>query len=357
MTRLALILCGAILAAALTAAAKTGPSIEAMIGQMVMVGFHGERAGEKWPRQLRAQIKAGQVGGVVLYAYNIKDPVQLSDLTRLLHFSADKHILWVAADQEGGKIQRLTAAKGFSDYPSAKRLAAQKNRTNAFAHYRNLACELRGYGINFNFGPVVDLELNASSPAIGQLERSYGPDPKTVAGFAENFIRAHRTCGIMTSLKHFPGHGSASGDTHKGLVDVTATANPIELEPFKTLIDKKLADSVMMAHVIDRRIDEAPATFSKKQIDRLREMGFDGVVISDDLQMGAIADYYDFNETVLRAVEAGNDVLLFSNYFAPDPEIPAKVQAVLKSGIESGRIDRGLIEAAYRRIVALKNRP
>ncbi|MGE4296211.1 MAG: glycoside hydrolase family 3 protein [Campylobacterales bacterium] len=344
------------LAAALTLWAAPRPSLEKMIGQMVMVGFHGTRAGEAWPKQLRAQIKAGQVGGVVLYAYNVKDPMQLSDLTRLLHYSAVGLPLWMAVDQEGGQIQRLTAKKGFSDYPAAKDLAAKNQKTAAAAHYRNLACELRGYGFNFNFGPVVDLEINASSPAIGKLKRSYGPDAKTVTDFAEIFIKAHQGCGIATSLKHFPGHGSANGDTHEGLVDVTDTFSEAELEPFKTLIGKKLADSVMVAHVIDRAIDDRPAALSKKQIDRIREMGFDGVVISDDLQMGAIREHYDFNETVLMAVEAGNDLLLFSNYFTPDPEIPVKVQAVLKAAVESGRIDRARIEASYRRIAALKNR-
>jgi beta-N-acetylhexosaminidase len=356
--KLAALLASFVLLFAVMAAAKSAkvqpPSLEEMIGQMVMVGFHGTAPEDEWPVQLNTQIEAGLVGGVIFYGYNIIDPDQTRTLIASLHERASAPGLWMALDQEGGQVQRLTATKGFNDYHSAAEVAATLSASEAHEHYRQMACEVRDFGFNFNFAPVVDLHLNPDSPAIGGLDRSFGAAVEPVVSYAAEAIKAHHGCGVLTSLKHFPGHGSAGSDSHKGLTDVTETFQPVELAPYEALIAQGLADSVMIAHVIDRRIDTLPASLSKAHIDRLRGMGFSGVVISDDLQMGAIANYFDFEETVLHAIEAGNDLLIFSNYFDPDPEIPHKVQRIVKEAIAAGRISRERIEESYRRVVALK---
>lgn len=358
MQKLAVLLASFVLLFAVMAAAKSAkaepPGLEEMIGQMVMVGFHGSAPEDAWPVQLKAQIEAGLVGGVILYGYNIQARDQTRTLVASLHERALTLPLWMALDQEGGRVQRLTAEKGFSDYRAAAEVAATLNPHEAHEYYRQMACELRGFGFNFNFAPVVDLNLNPDSPAIGGLDRSFGAAVEPVVSYAAEVIRAHRICGVKTSLKHFPGHGSAGSDSHKGLTDVTDTFQAVELAPYQELIARDLVDSVMVAHVIDRRVDALPASLSKAHIDRLRGMGFSGVVISDDLQMGAIANYFDLEETVLHAIEAGNDLLIFSNYFDPDPKIPHKVQRIVKEAIAAGRISPQRIEESYRRIVALK---
>ncbi len=359
MQRLAVFLAALVLLFSVLAAAKEDKSapvsLEEMLGQMVMVGFHGTMADEPWPLQLREQIESGLVGGVILYGYNIENPDQTGRLVAALRQPGQARALWVALDQEGGRVQRLRASKGFSDYLAASEVAATLSAQEAYDHYYQMACELRAFGFDFNFAPVVDLNLNPDSPAIGALGRSYGDHLETVVEYAGAAIEAHRDCGVRSSLKHFPGHGSAGEDSHLGLTDVTKSFRAVELEPYRKLLKRNQVDSVMIAHVVDRRIDTLPASLSVRHIDRLRSMGFEGVVISDDLQMGAIANYFDFEETVLHAIEAGNDLLIFSNYFDPDPEIPHRVQRIVKEAIAAGRLKPQQIEESYRRIKALKS--
>ncbi|MDR0665001.1 MAG: glycosyl hydrolase [Helicobacteraceae bacterium] len=336
------------------ASAKYPAPLEKMIGQMIIVGFEGQSAKDEWSKLVIRQIKNGEIGGVIIYARNVKDPLQLEALTRALHYSVGSNPpLWIMIDQEGGKIQRLNSKKGFSEYPSAKQIG-KGTLNGARAVYRNLACELRGYGINFNLAPVVDLENGES--VIASDERSFGSDPIKAAEFAKRFIQAHDSCGILTALKHFPGHGSAKADPHVEQADATGAYEEKELIPFKTLINANLARATMISHVIDRDIDELPASLSRKHIDRLRAAGFIGVIISDDLQMGAITQYFDLNETLVRAINAGDDALIFSNMLTQDPDIPQKALTIVKQAVESGEIDPQKIIDSYKRILVLKKK-
>lgn len=218
---------------------------------------------------------------------------------------------------------------------------------------------LKAAGANHNFAPVVDLNLNPDSPAIGRYGRSFSADPTVVVEQAAAFIRAHRDQGITTTLKHFPGHGSASADSHAGFVDVTATWQPVELEPYRQLIAQGLVDSVMTAHVFNAQLDpDAVATLSKPIITGLLrdEMGFDGVVFSDDMQMGAIADSYSFAEAVVATVNAGVDVVAIGNNLDYDPAVAVRVIDILAAAVADGRISAARIDEAYRRIMALKAR-
>jgi beta-N-acetylhexosaminidase len=193
---------------------------------------------------------------------------------------------------------------------------------------------------------------------IHGLGRSYGKDPKVVAKYANIFMDAMHQYGVLTSLKHFPGHGSSVGDTHKGYVDVTKLWSKVELEPYKYLKNK--ADTIMVAHVFNKKIDSRyPATLSSKTVNGLlrKSIGYNGVVITDDLQMGAISKKYSLKTTLQLAVNAGNDILLFGNQL--DPKKVVSVKKVVETIVElirENKIDEKSINRAYSRIKNLKKK-
>lgn len=338
------------------------PPLDIMIGQMIMVGFRGTDPEDRhfsqnrWFPLLRQQISGGMIGGVLISDYNIINRGQVRKLVGYLNSIECSQPLLIALDQEGGKVQRLSAEKGFSKFLSARETAL-RTQDEAFAMYRSMAKELSSFGINMNLGPVVDLELDPLSPAIGLSGRSFSPDAPVVTQYAREFINAHRQYNIITVLKHFPGHGSADADTHRGRADVTALWQEDELIPFKSLISSSHADAVMTAHIFNAHIDPSnPASLSREHIENvLREkLQFEGLVITDDLQMKAISKYYTFEEQVILAVQAGSDILLFANYFEPDIDIPHKAAEILKRAVSNGSITEKRIRDSYKRILSIK---
>ncbi|OPZ90649.1 MAG: putative lipoprotein YbbD precursor [candidate division TA06 bacterium ADurb.Bin417] len=218
---------------------------------------------------------------------------------------------------------------------------------------------LKEIGFNLNLAPVVDLNINPDSPAIGRKERAFAADPATVVRYASAFIRAHRRAGLLTALKHYPGHGSAAEDSHLGLTDVTATWTAAELEPYRRLIRAGLADAVLTAHVIQAGVDpDWPASLSTRHLkENLRgKLGFRGVIITDDLQMGAVSRLYSFEEAVVRALDAGSDILLFANYFTPDREAPARAGRAILAAVRAGRLSPERIDQSYQRVLRFKSR-
>jgi beta-N-acetylhexosaminidase len=330
-----------------------------MLGQMILIGFPGTKPAEEWPARVIKMIGASEIGGVILFPGNIVDPAQLKALDGALTKAGGTLPPFIAVDQEGGAIQRLTVAKGFAGLPSAKKVA-NGDEAAAFQLYRDAARELAGVGINLNFGPVVDLEIDPNGPAIGRLERSYGRDPDRVASFARQFIDAHHDAGVLTAAKHFPGHGSAALDTHEEVVDISKTWVEAELLPFRDLASDQKTDMIMVGHLTHPRFSDGdrPASLSRRAIqDVLRgELGFRGLVITDDLEMGAIQSRYGVEAAAVLAVAAGADLLIFANLKAPDPAIADRVLAALSQAVEQGRIPRATIEQAYRRIVAAKKK-
>jgi beta-N-acetylhexosaminidase len=189
--------------------------------------------------------------------------------------------------------------------------------------------------------------------------RCFSADPAAVVRHAAEFVRAHRAQGVLTCLKHFPGHGSATGDTHLGLVDVTRTWSERELAPVVDLITAGLCDMVMSAHVFNARLDaERPATLSRAVLTGLlrEKLGFQGVITSDDLEMKAIATHYGLEQSVPAAIEAGVDLLCFGNNLGYDPDIARRVSDILMRAVQSGRIPEARIDASCGRILALKRR-
>jgi autotransporter-associated beta strand protein len=218
---------------------------------------------------------------------------------------------------------------------------------------------LAGLGLNLNLAPVVDLDAHPDNPIIKGKKRSFAADPDVVARHAAEFVRAHRALGVVACAKHFPGHGSAKGDTHLGLVDVTATWHERELVPFRRLIEAGLCDMIMSAHVFNAKLDsQRPATLSKKVITgMLREqLGFNGVITSDDMEMKAISSQYGLENSVPAAIEAGIDVLCFGNNLSYDVDIAPKAIAIIERAVKSGRISEARITESYERVLALKRK-
>jgi beta-N-acetylhexosaminidase len=277
---------------------------------------------------VRTQLAQGTIGGVVLYPDNIRSVQQLRLLTAFLANAKSELVPLIAVDQEGGVVQRLTRRKGYVYFPSARDVARDprlRTPDGARRLYGAMAQELALAGINLNFGPVVDLSLNPGNNVIVRRKRSFGSDPETVTVLAGAFITAHREANVLTAAKHFPGHGSSWSDSHKALPDVSLSWRESELEPYRRLARDGLLDMVMVGHLYHPRFSDGeklPASLSARAIDALRAdgyIGFKGVVVSDDLEMGAVRESYSLADRVIKAVNAGTDLLVFSNVISRDP--------------------------------------
>jgi len=355
-----------LLALALAAGCRTGmdparlAALDPELGQLLLVGFQGTALDAPVDRLL-CEVR---VGGVVLFARNIVDPAQLAGLTRALRERAAActgRRLLIAVDAEGGRVMRLAPDAGWAATLSARDLGDANDFTLTELEARRIARRLREAGINWNLAPVVDVGYNPANPVIVGTARAFSANPWLVAEHARAFIRAMRAEGVLTTLKHFPGHGSSWGDSHAGFVDVTDTASAeVELAPYRLLIAERLADAVMTAHVWNRRLDPAhPATLSRATITGLLRggLGFDGPVVSDDLRMGAIEERYGLGEAAVLALDAGVDVLLIADDRLPDGRsAPAVARAAVRRALARGRLDPGRVAAALARVDALRAR-
>ncbi|WP_419780530.1 glycoside hydrolase family 3 protein [Maridesulfovibrio sp.] len=344
---------------------SSGPSeLDVMIGQMVMVGFRGLELTVDNP--IVKDIREARIGGVILFSKdcalnstvrNVDSPAQLSMLTSDLQSHADIP-LFVAVDQEGGIIKRLTGEMGFPETPSAAELGNSGDPQGAYRAGKVIGNTLKKAGINMDFAPVVDVNRNAANPVIAALQRSFSDDPRIVARFAEAFIDGLHSEGILSCLKHFPGHGSSRGDSHLGFTDVTGAWDSSELYPFEKIIKNNKADMVMTAHIFNADLDRNyPATLSRKIIHgKLRRgMGFKGIIVTDDMQMQAVSGEYGFKEGVYRAVKAGADILLFGNNLIFEPGLGTKAVVTLKQLVREGKITERRIRQSYERIMRVKS--
>lgn len=350
------------LSIAFTGLPAQAQSIEDMAGQMVLMGFNGDSQSDAGVRAVRDQIARGEIGGVMYLRTNVASLPRVRAINGSLNTARPWLPPFIALDQEGGQIERLTSAVGFAEIPSAEDVAAG-GVEHAEAIYTALASDLARQGFNLNFGPVVDLNLNPANPIIARYERAFGDDPDAVTDLAAAFIEGHHSAGVATALKHFPGHGSSEDDTHDGFVDVTDVWDPVELEPYRNLIGRGLVDMVMVAHLFNGEIQsgdalQLPATLSHEWITGVLrgQLGYGGVVISDDLEMGAIRSRFGLSETISRSVRAGNDILLFSNTAEYDPELGAEIHSILVAEAEADPDFARLVEASYQRIMSLKRR-
>jgi len=348
-------------------AAFSQKSLDRQIGQMILVGFRGMEASAD--SQIVRDIRRFHIGGVVLFDYdvkwkkfhrNVQSPEQLRRLTRQLQ-TASRTPLFIAIDQEGGRVNRLKTNYGFPPTISADSLGKINRLDSTTARAATIARTLRQAGINLNFAPDVDLDICPipDSSIIHRSRRSFGASPDHVTVHARAFVQAHRRERVLTSLKHFPGHGSAMSDTHAGFVNVTDVWKPAELEPFRRLIESKDCDMVMTAHIFNQWLDPLhPATLSQDVLVKILrdEYRYDGVIISDDMQMGAIANNFGLERAMDLAVNSGVDILLFGSNLDYDPKIAETAFFTLKKLVQEGKVSKKRIREANRRIRALKGR-
>ncbi len=334
------------------------------IAQLLIVGFKGDRLLPD--STLAADLRDRALGGVILFDRllaekradnNIVSATQTARLCAELQDCAGGRLL-IAVDQEGGMVSRFKAERGFPVTASAGCLGRSGDVGLTAINAACTAEMLSTLGINLNLAPVVDLDVENDNPIIGRYQRSFAADPAVVGRHATAWITAHRRRRILTCLKHFPGHGSALADSHLGFVDISAAWREEELVPYRTLIADGMADLVMVGHLFNSRIDPLlPATLSLAAIDGLlrRDLGFDGAVITDDLQMRAITDRYGLAEACVMALTAGADILIIGNNLQYDPLIVGTLIARIVEAVRQGRLAEERIHTAWQRVRKLQN--
>lgn len=326
-----------------------------MIGQMIIVGFVGDNVKSKGFKEVLKQVENNEISGVIFFEDNIKNKEEFLKMTSALKNSKAKYPPFIAIDMEGGYVQRMNENNGFKNFKSAKQIS-KLTEDEAYKEYFEMAKMLKEADINLNFAPCVDLAVNKES-IIEQKERSYSNDPKVVIKYAKQFIKAHEKNNIITSIKHFPGHGSPTGDTHLGFVDATKTYSDNELYPYLYLADVSPLQTVMISHLYNKNIDKKyPASLSYQTIEKFLRVqtNFDGVIITDDLDMGAIRKNYDLYEIVSLSINAGENILLFSNRFEHDKKLVDKINLAIKRGLVDGYILSDNLVNSYERIIKLK---
>lgn len=352
----------------------TSVSLRDKIGQMLIIGFEGKTANAL--SAVAQAINNYNIGGVILFDYNyqtkefdknIESPPQvqqlnetLQELTQKANHKHNRPLLplLISVDYEGGQINRLKTNYGFPETVSATAASAMPDeKINQIAN--TMAETLKNNGFNLNFIPVLDVNVNPNNPIIGQLDRSFSDNPDQVAHVSKLYVQQHQQHGIVCAYKHFPGHGSSTSDSHLGFVDVTDTWQNYELIPYQRLLSQTQSYAMIMtAHIINRQLDDSglPATLSYKMLTELlrHELKFDGVIITDDMQMKAISDFYGLEESLTMAINAGADMFIFGNQLCTEEQDIKQVIDIIESKINMGEIKQERIEESYARIIALK---
>jgi beta-N-acetylhexosaminidase len=338
--------------------AQQSDSLDIKIGQMILVGFPGPSVDAK----VLEEVRLGKVGSIILFEKNIPPQNSFVALKKITwtYQQAAPIPLFIGIDQEGGRVNRLKDKYGFPKSITAATMG--KSPLDSVRFYGEAtASTLAGLGINVNFAPVVDLASNPNNPIIAKYGRAFSANEDSVVLMAKEFIKQHHKYGVLTSLKHFPGHGSSKDDTHNGIADVTDTWNERELKPYQQLIDSGYADAVMTSHIVNRNLDKNgnPGTLSADILTGIlrHRMKYQGVVFTDDMQMHAITKYYGLEEAIKLAVNAGVDIMTFSNNIQGSEERTVdKVHAIIRKMVQTGEIKKERIEESYKRIMKLKGR-
>jgi beta-N-acetylhexosaminidase len=320
------------------------------IGQLIMAGFDGTTV----PRALKAMAAEFDLGGVILFARNVESPEQVTELAVEAWDLHQDLPLWISLDQEGGRVARLR--DGFTRWPPMITLGRSGDEDLARRFARALAAELAAVGITLDYAPVLDILTNPDNPAIG--DRALAGEAEMVARMGAAIIETLHTSGIAACGKHFPGHGDTSVDSHHELPVVEhdlRRLRALELVPFTRAIAAGVA-AIMTAHVLVPAIDErSPATMSRAIVhDLLRqELGFDGVILTDDLDMGALASRYEIAEIAVGAIAAGCDGLLLCG---PDHDRQHRALEALIRATERGALSLASVERSMTRHRRMKER-
>lgn len=348
----------AVMAVAVSSGARGDEPLRQKIGQMIIVGLIGQTVSDT----LYADLSERNVGGVILSGANgnLKNPLQIQQLTAQIR-SAAATPPFIATDQEGGAVARLNSSNGFASTSSAYKLGTTyASLDSTRTQTAMMAGWLKNSGFNVNFAPVVDVNVNPVSPAIGYYGRSFSAVPLTVAQHARVFIEECHAKSVVTALKHFPGHGSAGTDSHLSLPDITATWSAPELIPYSDLIGNNSVDMVMIGHLFHSGIDSVyPSSLSRRTIQGLLRdsLGFGGVVVSDDLYgMKAITDNYGFWDAAEKSITAGTDILLYVSNTFNGSSLCRQLVDTLEARVRRGVIPESRINESFARITALKSR-
>lgn len=339
-------------------------SIEQKLGGLLITGFFGHEI--RAEDHIVRDIEQYGLGGVIIFdkhlatksaTNNITDPHQITTLSKDLQSLAGEQ-LFIATDQEGGLVSRFKEEYGFPITDTAYTLGQDTTERTAQAALQT-AKMLKNAGVNFNFAPVVDLNSNPTNPIIGKYQRSFSNEPATVIAHAQVWIEAHRTQNIISCLKHFPGHGSSHSDSHQGFVDISSSWQETELIPYLELHQQQLVDAIMTGHLYNHNFDtEYPATLSFSTLEQAlrKKVNYNGVLLSDDMQMGAISKFYGFEEACCKALMAGVDILVIGNNLTYDPEIVPKLTSFLKRALDNGTLSEERINNAWEKVQQLKRK-
>ncbi|MBO6796340.1 glycoside hydrolase family 3 N-terminal domain-containing protein [Maricaulis sp.] len=339
------------------ALARSEPGLEEMISQMLLLGFIGSGPDTTGAQQVAEHLSNRRVGGVLFLRHNVRSR-EGAEGSAALFREADP-AAWMAIDQEGGLVQRLSRDLGYTSIPRASQVVEEYGLEGAEGLYAIGARELKAAGFNMNLAPVADVHEDGNA-VIGRHGRAYGTDGEAISAYASRFIDAFNSEDVACVIKHFPGHGRSRGDSHDGFVDITATWSESELDPFARLIDSGHAKFVMGGHLTHQELDPTgvPVTFSRPVLTGiLRErLGYKGVIMTDDLDMGAIRSHYDQRSAVIQSIQAGNDVIMMSNSAAPNMDLPQQFVSWVMQAIEAGDVLEDEIVQSYQRIMAAKAR-
>lgn len=325
-------------------------TLDEKIGQMFMFGIEGTVLDDA----LAEHIKNIMPGGIILFGRNADNPEQLLELINSLKkINSDRIPLFISVDEEGGRVSRMPPQ--LHKMPSAGSIGQMDDPFAAYKMGQIQAVKIKSFGFNMDLAPVLDIMSNPQNTVIG--DRSFGSDPDTVAKCGIQMMKGIRESGVISVVKHFPGHGDTETDSHYDLPSVyhgMDRLDAFELVPFRKAIEEN-ADAVMVAHILLPNIDpDCPASLSQTVIDGLLrdKMGFDGVVITDDMTMAAITKHYAVEDAVIGSISAGSDIIMVCHDY--DAQIRS-VEAV-KNCIESGIIDEKRIDASVFRILSLKDK-
>ncbi len=336
--------------------------LEVKIGQMILAGVEDETVGD----DSRHIINDLHIGNIILMGRNFDSPEQVLRLTQDLQdlaMCANGVPLLIGTDQEGGLVQRANYYAGFTPMPPAQLVGSAQDPVLAEQYGQMVGDELSAVGVNVDFAPVLDVNDYPTNPVIGALGRSFGTTPELVEESALPFIAGLHAAGVMATGKHFPGHGSTTTDSHKALPFVDkdrATLEAVDIAPFRAAIESGI-DAIMPAHVVYRALDpsELPATLSEPILTGLLrdELGFTGVIVTDDLGMEGIMQIAPPEESGVRAVLAGADVLTcvrMTTAGACQPEMIEQLHEGLMTAATDGRLPMERIDESVRRILDLK---
>jgi beta-N-acetylhexosaminidase len=325
--------------------------VKQLIGQHILIGVSGHSL-TAWEKKF---IVENNISGVVLFSRNVAEPKQIRDLCAEIQSlrlqTVDKTPLYIGIDMEGGRVARLKAP--FTQWPPLKKLGDLDSPTVSFHFSHAMGLELKSVGINLDFAPCIDVFSNPKNTIIG--DRAVSSHPEMVAKHASALIRGYLKAEVIPCGKHFPGHGDTVIDSHLDLPVEEASMerlNQVELVPFKKAFKSRM-DLLMTAHIRFSKIDpEWPVTLSEVFLKKIlrEELRYKGLIITDDLDMKALASHYDKAFIPVRALQAGADLLLYCN----EPESPPTAIEGIQKAIADGQLKKADLEITYKKILAMK---